>query len=112
MIEEEICSIDKYLHIVKLNSVTKKVAQKYFIKSTKLEKGITLGIKHIMKAETLVIIANGINKAEIVKKAIEDEVSDSVLASILKVHKNSHIFLDKEAASMLEVYENNIFLKH
>jgi len=112
MTEEETCNIDKYPHIVKLNSVTKKVAQKYFIKSTKLEKAITLGIKRIMEAETLVIIANGINKAEIVKKAIEDEVSASVPASILKVHKNSYIFLDKETALMLEIYKNNSFLKH
>ena len=67
-----------------------------------IKKGITLGIKHVMDAKTVVLLANGIKKADIVKKLAKGEVTNKIPASILQMHKNSYLFLDKEAASLLE----------
>lgn len=94
-------SHDNYSFVVELDSVTKSIGQKYFDKPMKLEKGITLGLKHIMEAKTVVLQVSGNKKAEIVKKLIEGEVSMEVPASILKIHSGASIFMDRDAASML-----------
>lgn len=96
-------SPDLYSHVVELDPVTKTVGQKYFDRPVKLEKGITLGLKHVMESKTVILQASGKNKAEIIKKAIEGEVTVDIPASILKTHTNSYIFLDSDAASMLKV---------
>ena len=94
-------SFDLYSHVVKLDTVTEKVAQKYFHKPTELSGGITLGLKHLMEAEMAVLIVNGSHKADILKKVLEGDVTDKLPASILKLHDNSCIIIDKEAAKLL-----------
>jgi len=95
-------SFELYSHITELNPITKNVAQKYFSRERKLEKGITLGMKNLMEARTVILIASGANKAEIVKKAVEGEITNHVPASILQKHPNCYVFLDTAAASRLE----------
>jgi glucosamine-6-phosphate isomerase len=96
-------SFDLYSHVVDLDPVTMTVAQKYFDQETKLEKGISLGLRHLNEAGTAVLIANGRKKAGILKNALIGKVSNQVPASILQLHKNSFIFLDKDAAAELTV---------
>lgn len=100
--------IDLYSHVVDISSTTKKVAQKYFKKKTSLNKGITLGLRHLMEAKTAILIASGEKKAKIVKQVVEGEVTQEVPAGILKRHNNSYIFLDEGAASMLECFKKQI----
>ncbi|HHW47586.1 MAG TPA: glucosamine-6-phosphate deaminase [Clostridiaceae bacterium] len=95
-------SFKSYSHVTELDDITVKVAQKYFKEKKMIKKGITLGIKHVMDAKTVVLLANGIKKADIVKKLAKGEVTNKIPASILQMHKNSYLFLDKEAASLLE----------
>lgn len=95
-------SFDLYSHTVKLDKLTKEVAQKYFDKPTKLEGGITLGLKHIIDAEMPVMIVNGNHKAEILKRVIDSEVTNKLPATVLKLHNNSYLIADKEAAHLLE----------
>ena len=95
-------SFELYSHVIELSPITKNVAQKYFSSERKLEKGITLGMKHVMQARTVILIASGANKAEIVKKAVEGEITNQVPASILQKHPNCHVFLDNAAASRLK----------
>jgi glucosamine-6-phosphate isomerase len=90
-----------YCHVVDLEESTKKSAQKYFSQPRILDKGITLGVQHILNAKTVVVIANDVKKAEIIQKIIEGEVTPSVPGSILQRHPNCHFFLDKQAASKL-----------
>jgi 6-phosphogluconolactonase/glucosamine-6-phosphate isomerase/deaminase len=92
---------DLYSHFSPLDEKTKEVAQKYFTDKVLLTKGITLGPRHLLEAEVAILIASGINKAEIIKKALEQEVSNSVPASILQNHRDAYVFLDQNAASLL-----------
>lgn len=94
-------SFDLYSHIVFLDETTKIVGQKYFSESVSLTTGVTLGIKYIMEARTVILQMNGLRKADVAKRLIESEVSPSFPASVLKSHKNSFLLLDKEAASKL-----------
>jgi glucosamine-6-phosphate isomerase len=94
-------SFDLYSHIVNLDETTKIVGQKYFSGKVTLSKGVTLGIKYVMEAKTVILQLNGNRKAEVVKKLIESKVSPSFPASAIKSHMNSFLLLDKEAARYL-----------
>ncbi len=91
-------SFDLYSHIVNLDETTRKVGQKYFSGSVTLTKGITLGIKYIMEAKTVILQLNGKRKAEVVKLLIDVDPSPVFPASAIKLHKNAFLLLDKEAS--------------
>jgi 6-phosphogluconolactonase/glucosamine-6-phosphate isomerase/deaminase len=94
-------SFDLYSHIVTLDETTRKVGQKYFSGNVNLTGGISLGIKYIMEARTVILQMNGTRKAEVARKLIDSEVSPAFPASALKAHKNSFLLLDKDAAAYL-----------
>lgn len=93
--------VDLYSTVVPLDPVTKTVGAKYFSENVNLTGGITLGMKHVMESKNVVLIANGLKKAEIVKATVEGEISNKVPSSLARKASNSQIFLDKEAASKL-----------
>ena len=94
-------SFDLYSHIVKLDNTTKIVGQKYFSGKVELTAGITLGVKYIMEAKTVILQLNGNRKAEVVKRLIESEVTPAFPDSALKAHPNSFLLLDSEAAKYI-----------
>ena len=64
-------------------------------------KAITMGVGTIMNAKRVVLLAWGENKAEIIKKIIEGDITSEFPASYLQRHKNTTIILDQPAASSL-----------
>ncbi|QCX37270.1 glucosamine-6-phosphate deaminase [Aureibaculum algae] len=62
---------------------------------------ITLGVKKIMEAKRVILLAWGERKSNIIKASTESEVTSSVPASFLQEHDNATFVLDKEAASKL-----------
>lgn len=88
-------------HVINLDETTQSVGQKYFSDTPTLAHGITLGLGHLRKTKKVILIANGVKKAAIIKQAIEEPVTPKIPATILQTHKNSFVFLDKEAASLL-----------
>ena len=64
-------------------------------------KAITMGISTIQKAKRVVLLAWGINKAPIIKETIEGDISSSVPATYLQLHRNATFVLDIEASSDL-----------
>lgn len=91
-----------YAHYTELDPMTVQVGQKYFKEHTPVTRGITLGLNHFMEARTAVMIAQGSKKAEIMKTALEGEITTRVPASIIHTHQNGFVFLDREAASLLQ----------
>lgn len=65
--------------------------------------GVTLGLKDIMHARRLVLAAKGLSKAAIVQKMIEGPVTEDVPASVLQLHPDCTVLLDREAASCLSL---------
>jgi glucosamine-6-phosphate isomerase len=96
-------SPESYCHVVPLAESTIQTARKYFSSETNLEKGITLGLKHMLDAKTVIVIASGKKKASIIQKIIEGEISTQVPGSILQKHPDCYFFLDKEAAAELKI---------
>ena len=89
-------------HIVELHAQTIASAQKYFTSFTPLEKGISLGIANLMEAKSVFLLVSGKEKAAIVKQVLEGEISAAVPASLLRTHNNFSVYLDKDAASLLQ----------
>ena len=65
------------------------------------QKAISMSAQQIMKSDMIVCTVPDQRKAEAVKNAVSGPVSPDVPASILQNHPNCHLFLDKEAASLL-----------
>lgn len=62
---------------------------------------ITLGVKKIMEAKRVILMAWGEGKSNIIKASAEGEVSSLVPASYLQEHNNATFVLDQAAASKL-----------
>ncbi|NLC43112.1 MAG: glucosamine-6-phosphate deaminase [Clostridiales bacterium] len=62
---------------------------------------ISMGIKTIMQARKILLFAKGGDKAEIMKKALQGPVTPEVPASILQLHPNLYVFVDKAAGARL-----------
>lgn len=63
---------------------------------------ITMGVGTIMEAKRLLLLANGINKAEAIKQTVEGPIMAKYPATILQLHRYATVIVDKEAASKLE----------
>jgi glucosamine-6-phosphate isomerase len=88
-------------HTRELDSVTQQVGQKYFSSAASLGKGITLGMRQLMEAQQVLLLATGHKKAPIVQQALEGEIGTALPATYLRLHKNGFVLLDREAASKL-----------
>jgi len=62
---------------------------------------MTMGIASIMDARYVMLMATGKHKAQAIKQMITEGVSSNCPASILQMHENAVILIDKEAASKL-----------
>ena len=64
-------------------------------------KAISMSIKRILAARTLVVTVPGTVKAEAVKKALEGDLTNMLPASILRNHTDCTMFLDRKSSSLL-----------
>ncbi|QJD86202.1 glucosamine-6-phosphate deaminase [Cohnella herbarum] len=94
---------DLYSHVTELDPITKQVSVKYFDPPQAVASGITLGLRHVMEARTVILLASGSHKAEIVRSAFHDQGSptERIPASLLREHPNFHLCLDQSAAEQL-----------
>ena len=90
--------------LVKLTQSTIDSNKKYFeaVGTEMPGYALTMGVGDIMRAKKIVLIATGEAKAKAVKALVEGEVTPSCPASILQLHSDVTVFLDKESASLLE----------
>lgn len=88
---------------VKLTQSTIDSNRKYFeaVGDTMPEYALTMGIGDIMRSRKILLIATGESKAKAVKALVEGEVTSECPASILQLHADVTVFLDKESASLL-----------
>ncbi len=64
--------------------------------------GVTLGLKEMMSAGRIVAVAKGRSKAEIVRTLTKGPVCEDIPASILQLHPDCELLLDKDSASKLD----------
>lgn len=95
-------SFDSTTHIVDLTESTIKDNSRLFASIEEVPKqAYTMGLKSIMQAKKILILASGENKAEAVYKTVKGEVTEAVPASILQKHNDCILIVDKAAAKLL-----------
>jgi glucosamine-6-phosphate deaminase len=60
-----------------------------------------MGMKTIMQSKKIVLLASGKNKADAIQKTIEGKITSDLPASLLQIHKDVVIIVDKEAGEKL-----------
>lgn len=88
-----------HAHVTEIDAITQEVGQKYFKEKTYISKGITLGIANLMEARNVILVVSGRKKAEMVRRVLEEEISEQLPASLLRNHESFSVYLDAEAAS-------------
>ncbi len=91
-------SFNSDAHISTLAEETKTVGQKYFPVSTKLDKGITLGLKHFREAKLPILMANAEKKTAIIKQTLASPATESLPSSVVHLISQGYIMLDDLAA--------------
>ena len=90
-------------HVCELLPDTIEANSRFFESATDVPtSSYTMGIKSIMAAKEILLIASGIDKAAAIKAMLEGPVTEDCPASILQNHPNVIVIVDEEAASLIE----------
>ena len=65
-------------------------------------KAVTMGLKSIMNARKIVLIATGKNKAKAIFNLLKGKKTEEVPCSILQDHKDCTIYVDEDAYSLVK----------
>ena len=89
-------------HVVSLAESTIKDNARLFASQDEVpRKAFTMGIRHIMQAKRILILASGANKAEAVFRMAKGQVTEDVPASVLQLHPDCTLIVDAAAAARL-----------
>ena len=90
-------------HIVDLTESTIKDNSRLFASIDDVPRqAFTMGLKNIMNAKRVLILANGKNKAKAVYGLVKGPKTTDVPASVLQDHPDCILICDKEAAALLD----------
>ena len=86
-------------HLVELDEDTIVANARFFNSIDEVpRKAISMGIRNIMHSKKIVLLANGDQKAHIIKEMLFGPVTPNLPASILQLHNDVTIILDQKAA--------------
>lgn len=92
---------DSGIRVTRLDALTQRVGTKYFENAPVLMGGVTLGLSDICRTRRLILVVNGTNKAEIVRRFRNSPPTEELPATVLKTAENCTVYVDKEAAALL-----------
>ncbi len=93
---------ERATHLVDLTEDTIDANARFFESAAEVPRqALSMGIGTIMDAYKILLVATGKNKAEAVRDMHQGNIDAQCQASILQVHPNVTVLLDKEAASLL-----------
>ena len=93
---------EPYTHVVKLTDDTIEANKRFFDNIEDVPKtAITMGIKTILSAKKIILLASGESKAEAIFKTVKGKITPQVPASILQLHNDVTLIIDKDAAKYL-----------
>ncbi len=95
-------NINSQTRLVTLDHLTRFDAAKAFYGIENVpRKAITMGIKTILSAKRIILLAWGTNKSEIIQKAVEGSITPNIPTTYLQEHNNTTLVLDEQATSGL-----------
>lgn len=90
---------DSHTHVVELKQNTRRDNARFF--DNDINKvpthAVTMGLKDIMSAKTVILLASGASKAPAIRDMVNGAVSENCPASILQTHPNVYVIVDDSA---------------
>ncbi len=94
-------SADADAHTVDLDDTTLRVGVKYFPDGQVPGQGITVGLRQLLSAQHILLVASGSHKADVVTRALLGQIGQQMPASLLRRSPALSVWLDKAAAANL-----------
>lgn len=89
-------------HVVELTARTRQDNARFFASLDEVPThAATMGVKTVMHARAILLLAFGSAKAEAVRAALMGPVTEDVPASVLQLHPDVTVICDEEAAKLL-----------
>ncbi len=93
-------SLKVHTHCVNLTEETVAANSRFFETPDQVpRRAVTMGVGSIMKAAKIILLASGSGKADAIRQTTKGVVTTSVPASILQVHRDVTLIVDREAAA-------------
>ena len=87
-----------YTHVTNLTKSTIEANARFFDSANDVPtQAITMGMASIMSAKKIILLANGASKKDAVKELLNDKITTSVPATLLKLHPDVVLICDKDA---------------
>lgn len=82
---------------------------RFFASANEVPKqAVSMGIKSILNAKKIILIANGSNKAQAIKQLVEGEINNLWPCTALQMHQDVTVVVDKTATGLLQSHGINI----
>jgi len=86
-------------NLTELAEATIKANSRYFSENEQQPTtALTMGMGTIFRAKSLVMLVSGKSKAEVAKKLFDDKIYTDIPATLLKLHNDFTVLIDKDAA--------------
>ena len=96
-------AFEKETHCVDLTESTIKANARFFESMDEVPKqAYTMGIKSIMAAKKILLVATGSAKADALYKSLYGPITPNVPASILQLHQDVTVVADEDAVSLIK----------
>ncbi|PRX30471.1 glucosamine-6-phosphate deaminase [Orenia metallireducens] len=90
-------------HIVDLAEETIEANSRFFNSKEEVPKqAVSMGMSSIMGSKKILLLASGENKAEAIKNTINGKITTEVPSSLLQLHPDVTIVVDKAAAKLIK----------
>lgn len=90
--------LDCYTHVTGLTENTIEANSRFFDSIDQVPtKALTMGMSTILSAKKILMLISGAAKAEVMAKLLDDKITTSVPATLLKTHPDVIVICDKEA---------------
>lgn len=95
-------AFEKGTHVVDLTESTIQANARFFATMDEVPKqAYTMGIKNIMSAKKILLVATGESKADALYKSLYGPITPNVPASILQLHNDVTVVADEDALSII-----------
>ncbi|WP_425379713.1 glucosamine-6-phosphate deaminase [Spiroplasma endosymbiont of Stenodema calcarata] len=95
--------------VVNLVESTIQANARFFASSAEVpQQAVSMGIKSILNAKKIILMANGSNKAQAIKQLVEGEINNLWPCTALQMHHDVTVVIDRTAAGLLQSRGINI----
>lgn len=92
-------------HVVELSEATRSANARFFDRPEDTPHwAISMGIRDIMFAQNILLLASGAGKTEALWQAVCGDITPQAPASVLQLHRNALVLADRAAASRLPAH--------